>query len=112
MTFDRHLTSASRLEIMAALVQNDRLSFSELKKQTGLADGNLHIQTQNLEEAGYLTKEKGFQGNRSITVFQVSSDGLAAFELYFRKLKRIFDRRPVLTAPVSRREYEDESRVW
>jgi len=110
--FDRHLTSAARLSIVAALVNNDRLSFTELKTRTGLADGNLHIQTKKLEETGYLVKTKAPRGGRSVTFFSLSPEGLHAFELHIRKLQRILDAKPPIPRPVSRVEYQDESRVW
>lgn len=112
MDFDRHLTSAARLEIVAALVGSDRLSFTELKARTGLADGNLHIQTKNLEECCYLIKNKGIRNGRSVTFFSLSAEGLAAFELYIRKLQRVLDARVTFPRPVSREEYQDASRVW
>ena len=112
MDFDRHLTSSARLSIVAALVNNDRLSFTELKARTGLADGNLHIQTKKLEENGYLIKTKAPRGGRSVTFFSLSPDGLLAFELHIRKLQRILDTRGPIPRPASRVEYQDASRVW
>jgi len=112
MDFDRHLTSSARLSIVATLVNNDRLSFTELRVRTGLADGNLHIQTKKLEEDGYLSKTKAPRGGRSVTFFSLSPEGLAAFELHIRKLQRILDARVTLPRPVLREEYQDASRVW
>ncbi|RLE34096.1 MAG: hypothetical protein DRJ61_05885 [Acidobacteria bacterium] len=110
--FDRHLTSSARLSIVSALVNSDQLSFTELKTRTGLADGNLHIQTKKLDEDGYLFKTKAPRGGRSVTFFSLSPAGLTAFELHIRKLQRILDSRVTLPRPVSREEYKDASRVW
>jgi DNA-binding MarR family transcriptional regulator len=110
--FDRHLTSSARLSIVATLVNNDRLSFTELKARTGLADGNLHIQTKKLEENGYLVKTKAPRGGRSVTFFSISPEGLGAFELHIRKLQRILDTRGPIPRPTLRVEYQDASRVW
>ncbi|MCK5378935.1 MAG: transcriptional regulator [Acidobacteria bacterium] len=112
MDFDRHLTSSARLSIVAALVNSDRLSFTELKARTGLADGNLHIQTKKLEEGSYLVKTKRLKNGRPVTFFSLSPEGLTAFELHIRKLQRILDARVTLPRPVSREEYQDASRVW
>ena len=112
VNFDRHLTSSARLSIVAALVNSDRLSFTELKARTGLADGNLHIQTKKLEEDGYLSKIKAPRGGRLVTFFSLSPEGLEAFELHIRKLQRILDARVPRPMPVSREEYQDASRVW
>lgn len=112
MDFDRHLTSPARLSIISALVAPDRLSFTALKRTTNLADGNLHAQTKNLVEAGYLTKTKEEKRGRPVTFFSLSREGLAALELHIRKLQRIIETRRPLPAPPERQEYRDESRVW
>ncbi len=112
MDFDRNLTSPARLSIVAALVSSDQLSFSELKAKTGLADGNLHIQTKKLQENGYLLKTKALHGGRSVTIFSLSPEGLSAFELHIRKLQRVLDTRGLIPRPAPRVEKEDPSRVW
>ena len=112
MHFDRHLTSPARLSIVATLVSSERLSFTELKSATGLADGNLHIQTKKLQEDGYLEITKGARNGRPATFFNLSTKGLAAFELHIRKLQRILDARATFPRAVSREEYQDASRVW
>ena len=64
MTFNPHLTSPARLAILACLVPGEPWSFTELKRQTGIADGNLHVQTRKLEEVGYIEITKGMRGKR------------------------------------------------
>lgn len=112
MDFDRHLTSPARLSIVAALVAPDRLSFTDLRSATGLADGNLHAQTENLIKAGYLTKSKSVKNERSVTCFSLSQEGISAFELHIRKLQRVLETGRRRLAPPERQEYRDDSRVW
>ena len=112
MEFDRHLVSPARLSIVAALFGGGNLSFTELKKVTGLADGNLHAQTRRLEECGYLVKTKESSHGRPVTFFGLSSEGVEAFELFIRKLNRILDPGRPLPGPILREEPHDAFRVW
>ena len=87
LEFDEHLTSTARLSIISALISGESLSFMELKRETGLADGNLHVQTRKLAEAGYLEIRKVSRGRRSATSFRVSELGVAALKHYVRGLR-------------------------
>ena len=112
LEFDEHLTSASRLAIIAALVPGKALSFTELKHLTGIADGNLHVQTRKLADAGYLEIIKGARGRRSWTRFRLTERGLAMLKLHIRKLQAIVATESGVIGPVSPRKRPDESQVW
>ena len=43
--FDEMISSPSRLAILAALVPGTPVTFTEIKKATGLKDGNHHVHT-------------------------------------------------------------------
>ena len=114
--FDEMISSPSRLAILAALVPGSAVSFTEMKNATGLKDGNLHVQTHKLADAGYLQIHKAKQGRRSVTEFRLTKVGLERFQLHVRKLQEVLDRksgaspavRPVRRA--ARRP--DDSAVW
>ena len=55
------ISSPSRLAILAVLVPGPPVCFAEMKAATGLADGNLHVQTHKLADAGYLQIDKAVQ---------------------------------------------------
>ena len=112
MEFDEHLTSAARLALIAALISGERLTFMELKRATGLADGNLHVQTRKLEEAGYLEIRKNSRGKRTVTSFQVSERGIAALKIHVRALQTILDGESGVIAPRRRRGGDDDSQMW
>ncbi len=57
LQFDKHFTSPARLAIIASLASGEPRSFTELKEETGLADGNLHVQTRKLQEIGYIESQ-------------------------------------------------------
>ena len=112
MDFDEQLTSAARLAILAALISGEAVSFTDLRQVTGLADGNLHVQTRKLAEAGYLEILKSRRGRRSITHFRVSELGVAALKLHVRKLQSILDREDGDIRPTPSGKKTDDSQVW
>ena len=113
MDFDELLTSAARLSIMSALISDKALTFTELKRMSGLADGNLHVQTHKLAAAGYLEISKGNRGRRSYTSFRVSELGLTALKLHVRKLQNILDQEfaDIGAKPGQTRD-DDDAQVW
>lgn len=85
----------------------------ELKRATGLADGNLHVQTQKLAEASYLEVRKETRGKRGLTRFRISERGLASLKLHVRKLQAILETEAGKIGPVSPSDRRgDESQVW
>lgn len=89
--FDATLASPARLAIVAALIHGQPRSFMELRSETGLADGNLHVQTRHLAEAGFVGIRKARQGRRTITTFQLTEEGLARFRRFVRQLQAVLD---------------------
>lgn len=106
------ISSPSRLAILAALVPGSAVSFTEMKAATGLADGNLHVQTRKLADAGYLKIRKVRQGRRSVTEFCVTELGLERFRLHVRKLQKVLDVAASVTRPVPPAGRPDDSAVW
>ena len=87
--FDEMISSPARLAILAALVPGPPVRFKEMKDATGLADGNLHVQTHKLADAGYLRIRKALQGRRSVTEFRLTELGLERPQLHVRKLQEV-----------------------
>lgn len=112
LRFDEMISSPSRLAILAALVPGSPVSFTEMRAATGLADGNLHVQTRKLADAGYLQIRKTRQGRRSVTEFRLTELGLERFQLHVRKLQKVLDAEAGRTRPVRRSERPDDSAVW
>jgi len=110
--FNEIISSPARLAIIGALVPGDLLSFTELKRTTGLADGNLHVQTRKLEKAGYLEIQKGLRGRRTVTRFKLSERGFEEFKLHVRKLESLLGLAEGVIRPVLAGERKDDSQVW
>jgi DNA-binding transcriptional ArsR family regulator len=82
----------TRLRIMAALVALDpkeKVEFSFLRDMLGLTDGNLSAHLRVLEEAAYVSVEKGFVGRRPRTWVQANRTGRRAFEDHVAALETI-----------------------
>ena len=82
LALDRVIHERVRLAIVSALAVNDTLSFNDLKRLTGATDGNLSVHARKLEEAGYLTYRKSFEGRMPKTEYQLTQAGRAALERY------------------------------
>lgn len=88
---DRVFHERARLGIVTSLAgQPDGLFFVELKHLCGLTDGNLNRHLAVLEEAGYLTVEKGNDGRRSQTRCRLSQLGRRDFADYLTALENAF----------------------
>ncbi len=110
--FDEMISSPARLAILAALVPGPPVRFKEMKDATGLADGNHHVQTHKLADAGYLRIRKALQGRRSVTEFRLTELGLERFQLHVRKLQEVLDVEAAVTRPALPAERPDDSAVW
>ena len=112
---DDALGTPARLAIVATLVQGPRLTFTALGEETGIADGNLHVQTRKLMDAGYLTAERVKQGGRAVTRFELTERGRLCFLEHVRRLRDAIDgpygkvRGAVEGESTAR---GDQSRVW
>lgn len=110
--FDEVLSASARLAIVAALITGEPVAFTELKQRAGLADGNLHVQTRKLAEAGYLEILKGSRGGRSWTRFRITEQGVSALKLHVRKLQAIVDLEAGGIRPITGKRPSDDSQVW
>ena len=84
---DPILHSELRLAVMSILAGVDSADFSYIKQQTGATSGNLSVQIDKLNAAGYITVEKGFKGKVPCTTCKITQSGFAAFENYVNSLK-------------------------
>lgn len=106
------ITSPARLAILSTLVPGERVSFSAMKRATGLADGNLHVQTSKLAEAGYVEIRKRRLARRLVTEFRLTELGFERFRLHVRRLQAILDSEAGVIRPVLASERLDDSEVW
>ena len=88
---DPLLHSQLRLAIMSLLISVEEAEFTFLKEETNSTAGNLSVQLDKLEKAGYIAIEKSFRGKRPLTTCKITSKGLKAFEDYVETLKKYIE---------------------
>lgn len=86
---DRIIHERMRLGIVSALAVNDALSFNDLKKLLGTTDGNLSVHAAKLEEAGYITCTKSFEGRIPRTCYALTEQGRRAFDRYLDHMEAL-----------------------
>lgn len=89
LQLDRLIHERMRLGIVSALAVNDSLTFNDLKALLRTSDGNLSVHARKLEEAGYVTCEKGFKGRVPRTVYRLTTGGRHALERYLGHMEAI-----------------------
>lgn len=81
------LHSELRLAVISTLISIEQADFVYLKKQTGATAGNLSVQIDKLQKAGYISVEKSFRGKMPCTICRITAAGIDAFEEYVEALK-------------------------
>lgn len=81
------LHSELRLGIMSILVSVDSADFVYLRTNTAATAGNLSVQIDKLQKAGYITVEKGFNGKMPRTTCRITDAGREAFREYVERIK-------------------------
>lgn len=87
--FDRLIHEKTRLGIVSALAVNPSLSFNELKAVLKTTDGNVSVHARKLEDAGYLTCRKSFQGRMPRTEYSLTAAGRRALEKYLNHMEAL-----------------------
>ena len=88
---DPLLHSQLRLAVMSLLIGIKSADFVFIKEKTSATAGNLSVQLDKLEKAGYIEIEKSFKGKRPLTTCKITKKGINAFEAYVNNLKKYID---------------------
>jgi DNA-binding transcriptional ArsR family regulator len=89
LELDRLIHERMRLAIVSALAVNESLSFNELKRLLDTTDGNLSVHARKLEEAGYVSCSKMFEGRVPRTEYRLSAAGRRALERYLEHMEAL-----------------------
>lgn len=84
---DPLLHSQLRLAVMSLLLSVEEADFVYLKEKTQATAGNLSVQIDKLNEAGYIEVEKSFIGKKPRTTCRITTAGKEALERYVDALK-------------------------
>ena len=86
---DRLIHERLRLGIISALAVNDSLTFNELKHSVKTTDGNLSVHARKLEDAGYVSCSKSFDGRTPRTEYSLTLAGRRALEQYLNHMEAL-----------------------
>ena len=89
LSLDRVIHERMRLGIVSALAANDALTFTELRGLLQTTDGNLSVHARKLEDAGYVTCTKGFEGRVPRTEYRLTSAGRRALARYLDHMEAL-----------------------
>ena len=81
------LHSELRLAVVSLLISVESADFVYIKEQTKATAGNLSVQIDKLQKAGYINVEKSFKGKLPCTTCSITPEGISAFEEYVMALK-------------------------
>ncbi len=87
--FDRLIHEKTRLAMISALAVNSTLSFNEIKAILKTTDGNVSVHARKLEDAGYLSCRKSFEGRMPRTEYSLTASGKRALEKYLGHMEAL-----------------------
>jgi DNA-binding MarR family transcriptional regulator len=88
-SLDKVIHERLRLGIVSALAVNDRLTFNELKQLLQASDGNVSVHARKLEDAGYVSCHKSFEGRVPKTEYKLTAAGRKALERYLSHMEAL-----------------------
>ena len=89
LALDKVIHERVRLAIVSALAVHEMLTFNELKAQLQTSDGNLSVHARKLEDAGYVSCRKLFEGRVPKTEYRLTAAGRRALERYLAHMEAL-----------------------
>src|SRR5258708_31809994 len=86
---DRVIHEKTRLAIVSALAVSRSITFNEMKAILKATDGNVSVHARKLEDAGYITAKKSFEGRMPKTEYALTAAGRRALERYLDHMEAI-----------------------
>ena len=84
---DPLLHSELRLAVVSILIGVEEADFVYIRTETGATAGNLSVQIDKLQKAGYIEVKKGFKGKMPRTTCRITYKGREAFREYVETLR-------------------------
>jgi DNA-binding transcriptional ArsR family regulator len=88
---ERLIHERTRLGIVSSLAAATGISFQDLKAMLGVSDGNLSSHARKLEDAGYISCLKRFEGRKPLTTYTLTAKGQKAFHRYLAHMEALID---------------------
>jgi DNA-binding MarR family transcriptional regulator len=91
MEFDKLVHQSTRLQIFAHLYANGETSFTALKEDLEMTEGNLSSHLRKMEDAECVRVEKQFVDRKPQTTYELTESGRTKFENHVRTLDSLID---------------------
>lgn len=78
-----------RLAVCVLLTRSSAITFARFKQLLQLTDGNLGAQLRKLEDAGYVSLERTFEGRKPATWYRLSAAGKTALKRHLAALRHL-----------------------
>lgn len=91
MEFDKLVHQPTRLQLFAYLYAHGEASFTELKDELEITEGNLASHIGTMEEADCVAVEKQFVDRKPQTTYRLTERGESLFEDHVRTLERLIE---------------------
>lgn len=85
--FDKLVHQPTRLQVFAYLYSNGETTFSELKEELDLTEGNLSTHINTMEEADAVVVNKEFVDRKPQTTYDLTDTGRETFENHLDTLE-------------------------
>ncbi len=86
---DKAFESRVRLGIMAILMVNEQVDFTQLKELLDVTDGNLASHLKQLEASSYVAVSKQFVGRKPNTTYTATAEGKLAFHNHLKAIENL-----------------------
>lgn len=86
LNLDKLIHERLRLALVSALAVRDKLSFNDLKAALRTTDGNLSVHARKLEDAGYISCTKSFEGRLPRSEYSLTRAGRVALDRYLGRM--------------------------
>jgi DNA-binding MarR family transcriptional regulator len=88
---DRLVHGKIRLGILSALAVNRSLTFTQLRDLLQTSDGNVSVHARKLEEGGYVSCSKTFEGRQPKTEYALTDEGREALRRYLDHMESLIN---------------------
>jgi DNA-binding HxlR family transcriptional regulator len=89
---DKIIHEPVRLGIMTILYSIKSVSFSYLKKELKISDGNLFTHLKTLEKSQYISVKKAFINRKPQTTYEITDKGSKAYIEHVKNLEKIISK--------------------
>ena len=86
---DRLVHGKVRLGILTALAVNQSLTFTQLRDLLQTSDGNISVHARKLEDGGYVSCSKTFEGRQPKTEYALTDAGRDALRRYLDHMESL-----------------------